>query len=262
MLKKYFLVSILAILSLNAKNITKNECLKLSGNYIFSAKECIQYAYFEGEKKDKLIVIIHGAWKEGTDTLAHYKPFAENLNMDTDITTIAIALPGYSNSSTNNLQALTHNKNALKMASSKEYINFLATLLKDLKIKYKAKELTVISHSAGAMATATLLGYRPNLIQNVALAGGRYNIHKISKEKELISAIDYINNIPKDTKILLIYGGKDTISTPSITKDFYKLAKEKKLNVNLIEVKDATHLDLDMQEESINAVEKMLSIHQ
>jgi len=253
---------LLSLLSLSilvfSKPITEQKCNNKKGEYIFSGGECIEYASFEGESKDKLIVIIHGAWKEGTNTLARYKPFAENINLDTDITTVAISLPGYSGSSTNHIQALAHNKNALKMASSKKFIKFFSTLLQDLKTKYKAKELIVIAHSAGAIATATTLGYKPNLIEKAALAGGRYDIHKIKKDKNLISAIDYIDKISKTIKILLICGTKDIISKPKVTKEFYKKAKVKGLNVQLLEIKNAKHLDLDMQEKSVEAIENMI----
>jgi len=255
---RILLLGLLLTLSLSSKTVTQQECTTLQGEFIFSGGECIEYGAFTGETKKRLIVIVHGAWKEGTNILARYKPFAENINLDTDITTVAVSLPGYSRSSHNRIQALTHNKNALKTASSKEFVDFLATLLHDLKTRYQAKYLIVIAHSAGAMTVATLLGYKPGLIQTAALAGGRYDIHKIDKDTDLISAVDYVNAIPKSTKILLIYGEKDTVSKPQETKSFYTLAKKEGLNVKLLEVKDAQHLDLDMQEKSIEAFENML----
>ncbi len=253
-----FIAMILSTSLLYSKTITKNTCQNLKGNYIWSSGECIQYAFYPGEKKDILLVTIHGAWKEGADTLSRYKLFAENLNMETDVSTVAIALPGYSGSSANHIQALTHNKNALHMAATKKYIDFLATLLKDLKKKFHAKYLIVVAHSAGALTTATILGYKPHLIQNALLAGGRYDIHKIDNDKALISATDLIDKIPKETKIVLVYGTKDTISKPQVTKEFYKLAKSKDLNVTLIKIKDAPHLDLDMQDKSIEAIKKLV----
>lgn len=259
-MKKLILISIVALFSvLGAKTISKAECNALKGEYIFSGGECIEYAAFEGEKKGKLIVAIHGAWKEGSNTLARYKPFAENINLETDITTVAIALPGYSYSSTNRLYALTHTKNAtLHTAATKKYIEFLSHLLQDLKTKFHAKSLTVVAHSAGAMMTATVLGFKPGLIQNAALAGGRYDIHKITKGKKgLISAVDYIDNIPKDTKIAIIYGTKDTISKPKVSKEFYKLAKSKGLNVQLVKV-NSPHLNLDMQDKSMETIIKLV----
>ena len=251
---RYFALFVILVASLFSKTITEKECSQLKGKYIFAGGECIEYAEYKGEKKDKLIVIIHGAWKEGTNTLERYKPFAETLNMDTDITTVAVALPGYSNSSTNNLTALT-NKNAPKyMSVTKKYIDFLVDLLQKLKEKYKAKELTVVSHSAGAMATATILGYKPNLIKNALLAGGRYN----ESSKNLMWAVKYVDKIPKNSQIILVYGTKDSISKPKISQEFYKILKSKGLNVKLVEVKGHKHVDLDMSDPSIEAIEKVL----
>lgn len=257
-MKKIFFILLALLAIINAKSISKEQCSNLKGSYIFSGGECIHFASFEGEVKDKLIVTVHGAWKEGADTLSRYKTFAENLNLESDITTVAVALPGYSGSSTNHIQALTHNKNAVHMAATKAYVEFLATLLKDLKSKFKAKELTVVAHSAGAMATATVLGYKPKLIQNAILAGGRYDIHKIDKTKGLISAVDFVDKISKESKIALVYGTKDAISKPEVTKKFYQLAKSNGVNVTIVEVKDAPHLDLDMQEKSIETLLKMV----
>jgi len=253
---KYLLILLLLLNLLFSKSVTKTECQKLKGNFIFAGGECLEYAAFDGEKKDKLIVIIHGAWKEGTNTLARYKPFAESLNLDTDITTVAIALPGYSKSSTNKLTALT-NKNAPKyMSVTKEYIEFLTKVLEKFKQKYKAKELSVIAHSAGAMATATILGYKPHLIKNALLAGGRY-VAK-SNNKNLLFASKFLDKIPKDTNIILVYGTKDNISKPKETIEFYKMAKSKGLNVLLVEVKGHKHVDLDMSQEAVDAFEKLL----
>lgn len=239
-----------------SKTITQKECQQLKGNFIFAGGECLEYAAFKGDKKDKLIVIIHGAWKEGTNTLARYKPFAESLNLDTDITTVAVALPGYSKSSTNHLTALT-NKNAPKyMSVTKKYIDFLSEVLKKFKEKYKAKELSVIAHSAGAMATATILGYKPHLIKNALLAGGRYVSN--SNNKNLLFASTFLDKIPKDTNIILVYGTKDNISKPEETIKFYKMAKSKGLNVLLVEVKGHKHVDLDMSQEAVDAFEKLL----
>lgn len=243
--------------SLYSQNISKNECNKKGENFIYSSNECIEYRVFEGEENKRLNIIVHGTWDEGTNTLGRYAPFAENINMATDITTIAIALPGYSGSSTNNFTSLSH-KGVKNLAANKEYILFLGELIKSFKEKYSATQINYIGHSAGAMMGATLTGLKPNLISNIALAGGRYDIHKEDKSENLISMVDVLENINKNTKFLFIYGTKDKISEPKVTKDFYKIAKNKGLNVNLVEVLDASHIDLDMTDTSVEAITEML----
>lgn len=254
MLKKIFISSlVLGVSLLNAQNISKSQCSKLGDDFIFAGGECINYKKYSGEQKDKLNIVVHGTWDEGTNILGRYAPFAENLSFETDVPTIAVALPGYSKSSLNNLKSIG-SKTEKNLVYKKEYLSFLSSLISAFKDKYNAKTITYIGHSAGCSIGATILGDYPKLINNLLCAGGKYDIHKTTKEKDLISAIDVVDNIDKNSKIALVYGTKDTISKPENTIEFYKIAKEKGLNVKLVEVKDAVHLDLDMSEPSVNAI--------
>lgn len=236
-----------------AANISKESCAKKGDNFIFVGDECIQYYKSKGDKEDALNIVVHGTWKEGTDTLARYAPFAENLSLQTDVTTIAVALPGYSGSSTNNFKALSH-EGSENLSAKKDYVEFLGALVAGLKDKYNASTITYIGHSAGCTMGATLTGVKPELINNLVCAGGVYNIHEKNKAKDLISMVDVLGNVDKKTKMVLVYGTADDISKPQITIDFYNQAKEKGFDVKLVEVKDAPHLDLDMTDESIKAI--------
>ena len=258
MLKKSLLVCGLLISSLSAATISKESCIKKGDNFIFAGNECIEYKKFSGEKAESLNIIVHGTWKEGTDTLARYAPFAEDIAMQTEITTVAVALPGYSGSSTNKFTALSHNSNE-SLGAKKEYVEFLGELVSALKEKFGAKKVTYIGHSAGCMMGATLTGVKPELLDNIVCAGGVYDIKKDKPNlKNTISAADVLDKVSKNTKFVLIYGTADDISKPQTTIDFYNLAKNKGLNVELVEVKDATHLDLDMTSESKEAIAKLL----
>ncbi|MEA3513721.1 MAG: alpha/beta fold hydrolase [Campylobacterota bacterium] len=257
-MKKVLLIGLAIGLCANlfGAKISQTQCESKEDSFIFAGGECIQYSEVEGEVEGVLTIVVHGTWKEGTDTLGRYEPFAETLNMATDITTVAVALPGYSGSSTNNFEALSHN-GTKHLAAQKEYIEFLGELVKSLKEKYNAKTINYIGHSAGAAMGATLSAYKPTLIDNIVLAGGSYDIDKKIKQKGLISTIDFIDNI-KETKYLLIYGTKDKISPPSITIDFYKIAKKKGVDVQIVKVEGAEHLDLDMTDTSVDAITEML----
>ena len=261
MFKKSLVVSSLILvssLSLNAAKISQDECSKKGENFIFAGKECIQYAKFKGEKEGAINIVVHGTWKDGTDTLARYAPFAEDIAMRTDVTTIAVALPGYSGSSTNNFSSLSHN-GVENLGAKKEYVEFLGELVKSLKNKYEAKKITYIGHSAGCMMGATLSGVRTSLLDNVVCAGGIYDIKKEKPTaKNLISIVDVLDKVDIKTKFVLIYGTADDISKPKTTIDFYNLAKSKGFNVKLVEVKDAPHLDLDMTSESIEAIVELV----
>jgi len=251
-------VSSLLLASTLFGNVSQKQCVSKGEDFIYAGKECIQLAVSSGEVEDVINIIVHGTWAKGTNTLGRYAPFAETLNMNTDITTIAVALPGYSNSSTNHLNSLSHEGDS-NLAATKEYIVFLEDLVKQLKKRYDAKTINLIGHSAGGMMSATLVGFNPNLIQAVTVAGGRFSIDEKESKKGMISISDFIDNVKKDTKILLVYGTKDKISKPKVTTDFYKLALSKGLNVKLIKVEGAEHIDLDMTDESVEAITEMIS---
>ena len=115
--------------TINAKNISKAECLKDTEQFIYAGGECINYFAEEGDTEGALNIIIHGAWKDGTNTLARYTPFASDVAMNTDITTVAVALPSYSKSSSNNFEGLLHNSKKPKGSTNLEYVKFLASLI-------------------------------------------------------------------------------------------------------------------------------------
>lgn len=259
MLKKLLFTSTMSLfLSINlyASKVSSEDCISKGNEYIFAGGECIQFAEFEGDREGYLTVIVHGTWDAGTNTLGRYAPFAETLSMETDITSIAVALPGYSGSSTNIFTSLAH-KGVKNQAARKEYVLFLGDLVESLKKKYNAKIVTLVAHSAGAMMSATLTGLKPKLIQNAILAGGRYDIKK-EEQGKLISMVDVLDNINKNTNLLFIYGTEDKISKPEVTTEFFKIVKEKGLKSKLIKVEGAGHIDLDMTDKSIEAITTLL----
>ena len=249
----FFTTNIIAINLVNEK-----QCKIKGEEYIFAGGECIQFYVSEGDIESEINIVVHGTWKEGANVLSRYAPFADNLSMATDITTIAIALPGYSDSSTNNFQALSH-KATKNLLGKKEYIEFLSELIQELKQKFQAKKVNYIGHSAGAFIGSTLLGFTPSLLDTMTSAGAGFDIHSEIKDSEnLISLSDYMDNIDPKTQFLLIYGTKDTISQPKITKNYYKVLKNKGFNVRLVEVLDAAHIDLDMSDTAVEAITEML----
>ena len=74
----------------------------------------------------------------------------------------------------------------------------------------------------------------------------------------LLSANKTYKNINKKSKLILIYGDKDKISPPKKSKDFYALVKKEQVNVKLIEVKNAVHLNLELREEVMDEILELL----
>ena len=103
-----------------------------------------------------------------------------------------------------------------------------------------------------AFIGSTVTGYSPGLIDTMTSAGAGY------KSEKGIALNDYIDTIDKNTEFLLVYGTKDKISKPQITKDYYKKLNEKGYKVKLVKVVDAPHIDLDMSDTSVEAITEML----
>ena len=256
MIKKIIgILSFSAAVSLNAAVVSQDECVEKGDEFIYAGGECIEYRVFEGDG-DAINIIVHGTWPDGANTLGRYGPFAETINFSTDLTTIAVALPGYSGSSTNNFTALAH-EGVKNLGAKKEYVEFLGDLVQALKDRYEAKTVNYIGHSAGAMMGATLTGLRPGLISNAHLVGGRYDIQAETGNKNLISMSNVLSNI-KDTNYTFVYGTADKISLPQTTISFYDVVKKAGLNATLVEVKGAEHVDLDMTTPSVEAFAKMV----
>jgi predicted esterase len=262
-LLKNGLLSVVLATSLFASGVSQNDCNAKGEDFIWASDECVNLYIAEGEREGMLNIVVHGTWKKGTNTLGRYSPFADDINMGTDITTVAVALPGYSKSSSNKYDSLK-DKNGLHYSSQKEYIEFMTQLIENLKKRFDAKTITYIGHSAAASMGATIVGYKPNLIQNLVAAGGKYDIYN-DKNKEdknlkkgLWSAVKFIDTIPKDTKLILVYGTKDDISYPKFSKSFHDKLKSKGINSSLVEVKDGVHLDLDMSDPSKEAITALL----
>ena len=58
---------------------------------------------------------------------------------------------------------------------------------------------------------------------------------------------------------LITFLGINTFATDiEMNKDFYELAKKKGLNVELIEAKDAPHMELEQTKEAKEIIEKLL----
>lgn len=257
MLKKILLSSACTLLltsSLLGSNVSQSDCDAKGEEYIFAGNECMQLKMFEGDDNEHIIVLIHGSWKKGTNILGRYAPFAESINMYTDKTVVAVALPGYSGSSLNHMPVLEHEAK-VSPSATKEYVEFLGTTIKAVKDKFEAQEITYVGHSAGARMGATLSAMEPGLLKNVVLAGGRYENSATDDKAGAISFNNVKDQADKEnTKYVLVYGSVDKISEPKVTIDAYDSMKKDGFNVKLVEAKGAPHLDLEMTNATQEAI--------
>lgn len=258
MLKRIFMsLGLLSLLSVGAyAKVTESDCDKKGENYLFAGNECMQLSIFEGDDNEHIVVLIHGSWKPGTNILGRYGPFAESLNLNTDKTIVAVALPGYSGSSANLMPPLEHDAKVSPSATP-EYVEFLGKVMEGLKDKFEASEITYIGHSAGARMGATLSALKPGLITNAVLVGGGYETKSENKKLGAISFYDVMDKADKKTKYILVYGTEDKISPPKRTIDAYEKMKKAGFNASLVKAEGKAHLDLEMTDASVNAISEL-----
>ena len=108
MLKKFYYFQVYLFLLVYLLQIYQRRLSKKVIILFFAGNECIQFYKSKGDTEDALNIIVHGTWKEGTNTLLDMLHLLRIYHFQTDITTVAVALPGYSDSSTNNFKSLAH----------------------------------------------------------------------------------------------------------------------------------------------------------
>jgi pimeloyl-ACP methyl ester carboxylesterase len=245
------LVSALAISSY--AGVSQADCDAKGDEYLFAGNECMQLKTFEGDDNEHIVVLIHGSWKAGTNILGRYAPFAETLNMNTDKTVVAVALPGYSGSSSNVMPPLEHDAKVSPSATL-EYVEFLGKVIEGVKSKYEANEITYVGHSAGARMGATLTAMKPGLVQNAVLVGGGYETKPELKKLGAISFSDVMDRADKKTKYVMVYGTADKISLPQRTIDMHEKMKKAGFDSTLVKAEGKAHLDLEMTDASVEAI--------
>jgi pimeloyl-ACP methyl ester carboxylesterase len=255
MLKKLLIslgvVSLISVASY--AKVTQAQCEEKGEEYLFAGDECMQLSTFEGDDNEHIVVLIHGSWKPGTNILGRYGPFAESLNMNTDKTIVAVALPWYSGSSKNNMPPLEHDAKVSPSATP-EYVKFLGEVIQGVKDKYEASEITYVGHSAGARMGATLSAMKPGLIQNAVLVGGGFATKTENKKLGAVSFYDVMDKADKSTKYVLVYGTADKISPPKRTIDAFEKMKKAGFDATLVKAEGKAHLDLEMTDASMDAI--------
>jgi len=221
------------------KEITSNN------STIFAAGECIDYHIAQGENKDSVIVVLHGAHTDGGNPMSWMPKWGRYTSTSTDITTYILAMPGYGGSTSNRFGKMIWT-NHLVPSAQLDYIKFTAEILKKIKDKHSAKNLYVFGHSSGADLATTISGLSPNLIQKVIAYAGAYDYPYYFKRWKNysphfeVAPTHYVNKI-QDTKILLLAGGKDQLSLPKFTKHYEQILLDNNVNVTSFVIKNAKH---------------------
>jgi len=231
----------------NGIQVTQAECLnKPSVNNMFVAGECLNYEKFDGHKKGKVIVFLHGSSTSFPNPISYVFDWGQNLKSRTGVTTYILNLPGYAGSSANNWYRMYQTGRSYN-AVNPGFVKFTADMLQSIKEREESSELYVVGHSSGATLAATISGYKPGLIQKVMAYEGNYDVDYYrairgwSNKYHATDFMTYKDEIDKKTKFLNMYGMKSTKSKPEESLRFTKMLKENGLFVKTIAYPEMGH---------------------
>ena len=152
---------------------------------------------------------------------------ADDIASKAAITTIAVAMTGSGNSTSNRFNGMPWDRDCNQKWLEQDHIDFVAELLENIKNKYNKKNLYVIGKSNGGTLASVIAGTHPGLIQKVVgMAGGydmkewcRYGHNKYSGS--YLTDTHVSKNI-KGTKFFLQVGDKDkTTASIHVAKTFH-----------------------------------------
>ena len=250
----------------------KKECKKIQNDnedshFIFAQGECLEYYEAKGSKKDEITVLIHGSWPRGSDPLERrYAQIADDMSRETSITTLALAMPGYSYSTSNRYKDMSWRENKTVIPAEEEFVKIVASFIQKLKTKYHAKKVNIFGKSSGAMLGGIISGYQPGLIDKYILMGGAYDVYFTyrhnnwgTKNPGLLSSVDFVSDVKKDAQFLIIAGENDRKAPPLFATQYKKRLNNEEINAEVLVIQGAKHSSLETNYEVLESTYKFLN---
>ncbi|TAN44431.1 MAG: hypothetical protein EPN26_16800, partial [Rhodospirillales bacterium] len=179
-----------------------------------------------------LYVLLHGNHSDGSPGTTMYrvaKPLADRAPPNS--VAVAILRPGY-NDDDGNYSSGERNRTDNWTAP---VIDDIADAIARLKAFHKPDRLVLIGHSGGSAISGVLLGRHPGLADAALLIGcvcdvQTWRVGRSGGTWYSESPSDYIGRIPNTTRVIVLAGGGDTVTLPSLSQTYVR-----ELRVNRIE---------------------------
>lgn len=185
-----------------------------------------------------LYVLLHGNHTSGSPATSQFK-VAEALAGKRPQGTVAVALirPGYNDDAGNFSSGNAAGRGDNFTAAN---IDIVADAVARLKQFHKAAKVVLLGHSGGAAMAGVMLGRHPGLADAAVLVAcpcdvpawramaGRSNTLWASE-----SAIRYVDRIPSPTRVVVLVGARDTVTPPSLSRDYAEALRRRGLKAEL-----------------------------
>lgn len=193
-----------------------------------------------------LYVLLHGNHTSGSPATSQFK-VAEELSRKGPPGTMAVALirPGYNDDAGHFSSGSAAGRNDNFTAAN---IDIVADAAARLKAFHKASRLVLLGHSGGAAMAGVILGRHPGLADAAVIVAcpcdvpawralsGRTGAAWTSE-----SAIRYAERIPDGTRVAVVVGGRDTVTPPSLSRDYAEALTRRGLAAELAVLESIDH---------------------
>ncbi|MCE8524731.1 prolyl oligopeptidase family serine peptidase [Ruegeria pomeroyi] len=185
-----------------------------------------------------LVIVLHG--DSGPDYITSFA--TELAARNPQATVIQMARPGYSVAG----RRSKGSNNGSRDHYTKQNNNLLAQGISTAGQAYPHQKLVVVAHSGGAAQTATLLGTVPGLIDTAIMVSGPFDIPRWRAARgtpwpKSQSPIRYLDQIPRQTRIIAVTGQNDSNTQPGLARDYVAKAQARGLNATFTAIPNAGH---------------------
>ena len=198
-------------------------------------------AYGEPAERTSLVVFLHGDTKRIANQLF---PMAKEYGSK-GIVSVGLIRPGYSDTDGNQSTGRSFRNRGDNYASSA--IDPVAAAVKELKNFYNAEFVVLAGRSGGSAIAALIIAKYPGLADAVVLGACPCNVPQWRSMRgkgawgASLSPHNYVDEVPKATKVIAVTGSKDSNTFPFLAKDYVSSLKDNGVDATYIEVPGASH---------------------
>lgn len=191
-----------------------------------------------------LVVVLHGDLSRGGPADYSFS-IAEDAAKEGAIG-VAMMRPGYSGGGKTSSGRATRQQDRDNRYSGNENDD-IAAAVAALKRQHGVSRVVMFGHSGGAVISGVMAGRSAPLVDGVVLLACPCDVptwrdrNGRSAYLGAESPVDYVQKLPKTTKVIAITGKKDTNTQPYLAQDYVQRAKNAGIDATYVEVPDAGH---------------------
>lgn len=215
-------------------------------NWVKGSPTCFAIETFtpSSASPSTLVVVLHGDLSRGGP--ADYSFSIAEDAASLGAVGVAMMRPGYSGGGKTSSGRATRRQDRDSRYSGTENDD-IAAAVAALKRQYNVSRVVMFGHSGGAAISGVLAGRSAPLIDGLILLACPCDVptwrdrNGRSAYLGAESPINYVEKLPKTTKVIAITGEKDSNTQPYLAKDYVQQAKNSGIDATYIEVPGAGH---------------------